>query len=64
MEISFGGCLIILNSIPEFIQDSTSISSFKNILKKHPGDKIIGRNYNNNNIRNMITYDRDESGSD
>ena len=56
---------IIWNGIPELIQDATSISSFKNQLKKHlltqydldnTGDNIYARNYNNNNIRNRITH--------
>ena len=55
---------IIWNSIPELIQDATSISSFKNQLKKHlaqydvdnTGVNIYARNYNNNNIRNRIAH--------
>ena len=56
---------IIWNSIPEPIQDATSISSFKNQLKKHllaqydldnTGENIYARNYNNNNFSNRIIH--------
>ena len=56
---------IIWNSIPEPIQDATSISSFKNQLKKHllaqydldnTGENIYARHYNNNNFSNRIIH--------
>ena len=55
---------VIWNSIPEYIQDAASITSFKYLLKKHIFDQydldntaenIYRRNYTNNSINRYNT---------
>ena len=63
---------IIWNSIPEHIQDATSISSFKNQLKKHliaqydtdnTPNNIYARNYVDNNIRRRTNQNNNQNSS-
>ena len=62
---------IIWNSVPEYIQDATSISSFKYQLKKQfiaqydvdntTSNNIYARNYVDNNIRRRINQNNNQN---